>query len=378
MGRLSHPSTDSVASRRSFLAAMAAAGAAAQLGGNLLAQPAPAGGKKLGFAFVGIGSLCMHQLLPGIMKSRHARPVALVSGHPDKARQQAQKYGVDPKKIYNYENFDSIKDNPEIDVVYVVLPNSMHAEYTIRAARAGKHVLCEKPMAVSVTECEQMIDACKTAGKLLQIGYRLHFEPNTLACIDALKKQEAGPLQIITAGAGFTIGDPAQWRLKRALSGGGCLMDIGIYALNAARYLSGEEPVELTAQTYADRNDPRFKEVEQHCNFQLRFPSGVLASCASSYNTGLNRFVGHCTKGYASLDPALSYNGVKFHIQRPGQPEQTPDLPDIDQFAAEMDAFCECIMHHTPSKAPGEEGLRDVRIMQAIYESAQTGKSVKL
>jgi len=320
----------------------------------------------------------MNQLLPGIVKSKHCKPVALVSGHPDKARQQAAKYGIDPKKIYNYENFDSIKDNPEIDVVYVVLPNSMHAEYTIRAARAGKHVLSEKPMAVSVTECQQMIDACKTAGRRLQVGYRLHFEPNTLACIDAIKKQRAGKLQIIEAGAGFTIGDPKQWRLKRALSGGGCLMDIGIYALNAARYLSGEEPSEVLAQTYANREDPRFREVEQHCDFQLRFPSGVLASCTSSYNTGLNRFIAHCTQGYCSLEPALSYNGVKFHIQPPGQKEQTPDLPDIDQFAAEMDAFALAIRDNTPSKAPGEEGLRDVRIMQAIYASAEAGKAIKL
>lgn len=375
--------------RRNFLthsaAGLAAAGAV-EWTPSARAQPQPdekagGAGKKLGYAFVGIGSLCMHQLLPGIAKCIHSRPVALVSGHPEKAKQQADLYGIDHKNIYNYENFDSIRDNPEIDVVYVVLPNSMHAEFTIRAARAGKHVLCEKPMAISSAECKQMIDACKIANRRLQIGYRLHFEPNTLACIDAIKNQEAGKLEIIEAGAGFSIGDPAQWRLKRALSGGGCLMDIGIYALQAARYLSGEEPTDVMAQTWADPNDPtgRFKEVEQHCNFQLKFPSGVLASCTSSYATGLNRFVAHCSQGYCTLEPGLSYGGLKLHIKRPKtKEEETPILPEIDQFSAEIDAFSQCIVNNTPSRASGEEGLRDMQIMTAIYESAQSGKAVKL
>ncbi len=160
--------SSSSVTRRGFLAQSAAAmtvvGASA--GRLALADPdpaPPADQKKLGYAFVGIGSLCMNQLLPGIAKCTHSRPVALVSGHPEKAKAQADKHGIDPKHIYNYENFDSIKDNPEIDVVYVVLPNSMHAEYTIRAFQAGKHVLCEKPMAVKADECRQMIDAAKGA-----------------------------------------------------------------------------------------------------------------------------------------------------------------------------------------------------------------------
>ena len=337
----------------------------------------PAGGKKLGFCFVGIGSLCMNQLLPEIHETKHARPVALVSGHPEKAKQQAAKHGVDPKNIYSYENFDSIKDNPEIDVVYIVLPNSMHAEYTIRAAKAGKHVLCEKPMATRVEDCRKMIDACKQAGKLLQIGYRLHFEPNTLALIEAIKQQEAGAPKIMENGAGFSIGDPTQWRLNKQLAGGGCLMDIGIYALNAARYMTGEEPIEVRAMTHATKDDPRFKEVEEHCNFELRFPSGVLASCASSYGTGLNRFVAHCAKGWAMVDPALSYHGVKFSMQA-GKAEKKPEIPDIFQFAAEMDALCESIRQNQPSRAPGEEGLKDMQVIEAIYQAAESGQAVKI
>ena len=367
----------SMCSRRSFLARSSAAVAAASLVSRTFGQAQGEADQKLGFAFVGIGSLCMNQLLPEIHHCKYCKPVALVSGHPDKAHRQAQKHGIDPKHIYNYENFDTIKDNPEVDVVYVVLPNSMHMEYTIRAAKAGKHVLCEKPMANSAADCQKMIDACKQAGKKLQIGYRMQYEPNTLALIDAVKKQEAGALKLIENGAGFPIGDPTQWRLKRAMAGGGCLMDIGIYALNAARYISREEPVEVRAMTHATADDPRFKEVEEHCNFELRFPSGVLASCASSYSTGLNRFRAHCTNGWAECDPGLSYHGVKFRIERNGH-VQSPDLPDIFQFAREMDALAQCIMNNTDSHTPGEEGLKDLKVIEAIYESARTGNAVKL
>jgi predicted dehydrogenase len=155
-------------------------------------------------------------------------------------------------------------------------------------------------------------------------------------------------------------------------------MDIGIYALQATRYISGEEPVEVTAMTYANRSDPRFKEVEESCNFQLRFPSGVLASCVSTYAYGnVNHFRGYCTQGYAEVEPALSYHGVHFRMKK-GNQMVDPGLPDIDQFATEMDAFSECIMNNQPSRAPGEMGLQDMKIITAIYESARTGKTVKL
>jgi predicted dehydrogenase len=370
---------DRLTSRRAFVqaAGAAAVGAAMLRTPHVLGQDTTNGEKKLGFCFVGIGNLCMNQLLPEIHHCKYAKLVALVSGHPDKARQQAEKHGVPTKNIYNYDNYDSIKDNPEIDVVYIVLPNGMHAEYTIRAARAGRHVLCEKPMANSSEDCRKMIAACKAAGKLLQIGYRLHFEPNNLALIHAIQSGESGKLKIIENGAGFSIGDPTQWRLKKAMAGGGCMMDIGVYALNAARYMSGEEPVETRAMTHATKDDPRFKEVEEHCNFQLRFPSGVLASCASSYSTGLNRFTAHCTRGWAECDPGLSYHGNKFALNR-GRGVERPDLPDIFQFAAEMDAFCESILKHEPSRAPGEEGLKDLIAIEAIYKAAESGQAVKI
>jgi len=370
-------------SRRHFIASTAAAIGAASLArfgtSTSLAADAPTSqpSKPLGYAFVGIGGLTMGQLLPDIMKCKYCKPVALVSGHPDKARAQALKYGIDQKNIYNYDNYDSIKDNPDIDVVYIVLPNGMHAEYTIRAFQAGKHVLCEKPMANTVAECQQMIDAGKKAGKKLQIGYRMHWDAPTLACIESLRKGAIGKLQIINAATGYVSGDPTQWRLNRKLAGGGCLMDIGIYSLSAARYFSGEEPTEVVAQTYQDTSDPRFKEVEQHCDFQLKFPSGVMASCMGSYNVSFNRYTVWGNRGCCLIDPGSPYHGVKYSIDTGRGPVPQP-VADVDQFAGEMDGFTQAIAGTAPFKAPGEEGLQDMRIIEAIYKSAQTGQAVKL
>ena len=365
-------------SRRKFLGtSLATLGAAslAQLGvTSLLAEET---NKTLGFAFVGLGEFARGHLLPGIRRCKLCKAVALVSGHPEKAAAMASEYGIDARNIYNYDNYDSIKDNPQIDVVYVVLPNGMHAEYTIRAFQAGKHVMCEKPMANTAEECRAMITAGQKAGKRLQIGYRMHWDSPTLACIDALRRGEIGAIQIIETETGFTIGDPTQWRLNRKLAGGGCLMDIGIYSLSAARYLSGEEPTEVFAHTYQDTNDPHFKEVEQHCDFQMKFPSGVLASCLSSYNTNLNRYVVHGRGGQCVLEPGQSYNGVKFRMSH-GRALELVDVAEADQFVGEMDGFSQAINGNGPFKATGEEGLQDMRIIEAIYESARSGKSVKV
>src|SRR4051794_35649581 len=252
--------------RRSFLNIVGKGVAAGRVAANLLrtagAQlrvPDPPG-RKLGWAIVGLGSLAINQILPGFSQCEKARVVALVSGHPEKAAKLAVRYGVDPKRIYNYENYDTLRDNPEIDVIYVVLPNGMHAEYTIRAVKAGKHVLCEKPMANTPEDCQAMIVAASAAKRKLMIAYRLHYEPLTLKAIELCRSPEAvGTIKQITAEGGFNIGDPTQWRLNRKLAGGGSLMDIGIYALNATRYLSGEEPTEVIAQSYTTPNDVRFK-----------------------------------------------------------------------------------------------------------------------
>jgi predicted dehydrogenase len=357
------------------MATSAAAAAAVRIG---RAQTQPQENRTVGFALVGIGTLTMGQLLPAFAQCKLARPVALVSGHPEKANQQASRYGINPKYIYNYENFDSIKDNPEVDVVYVVLPNGMHAEYTIRAAKAGKHVLCEKPMANSVAECQAMIDACKAAGRKLMIAYRLRYEPLTRKAIELAQSAEAvGTIKQITAQAGFNIGDPTQWRLNRKLAGGGSLMDIGIYALQAVRYLSGQEPVEIMAMSYSTPDDPRFKEVEETISFELRFNSGIVASCLSTYGFGCNRYRVYGTRGQIESEPFLSYQGNRLWQNR-GRERQELQIEPANHFASEMDHFAQCVLNGENSLTPGEEGLRDLKYMMAAYESARTGRAISV
>ena len=375
---------DSGISRRGFvgklgqsLLAANAAGALLKSASAELAVPDPPG-KKLGWAIVGLGSLSINQILPAFAKCEKSKVVALVSGHPDKANRLALRYGVSSKNIYNYQNYDSIKDNPEVDVIYVVLPNGMHAEYTVRGFQAGKHVLTEKPMANTPAECQQMIDAARKADRKLMVAYRCQYEPYNQEAIRIARSHEMGPTQMILADAGFNMGDPRQWRLNRQLAGGGSLMDIGIYALNASRYLTGEEPAEVNAMMYSTPGDPRFKEVEEHINFQLRFPSGVLANCSSSYgyfHQSHFRVMG--TDARLCMDPATWYSGLRLWIERGNEIDQR-DLPVVDHFATEMDHMSDCVIQNKQPLTPGEEGLRDLTIMAAIYEAAKAGKTVKL
>jgi len=346
--------------------------------GALGAQGAPgAAPRKIGYAIVGLGRISMGQFLPAFARSERARPTALVSGDPAKARKIADQYGINPKHIYDYKSFDALRDNSDVDALYIALPNSMHAEYTIRGVKAGKHVLCEKPMANTPADCDHMIAEARAAKRLLMIAYRLRYEPYTQALIKIARDKEVGPLKVVLADAGFNIGDPKQWRLNRQMAGGGSLMDIGIYALNAARYITGEEPTEVNAMSYTTPGDERFKEVEETINFQLRFPSGVLANCTSSYGASLNRFRGVTERGWFELEPALSYSGLRMRVSRPGAIEERMH-PVRDHFAAEMDHFAECVQTGKPPLTAGEEGLKDLRIMMAIYEAAKAGKTIRL
>jgi len=271
-----------------------------------------------------------------------------------------------------------IKENPEVDIIYIVLPNSMHAEYTVRGLQAGKHVLTEKPMANTPAECQQMIDASRKADRKLMVAYRCRYEPYNREAIRIARTREIGTIKVILADAGFNIGDPNQWRLRKEMAGGGSLMDIGIYALQAARYLSGEEPTEVNALMYSTPGDPRFKEVEEAINFQLRFPSGVLANCTSSYGYAWqSHYRVVTTEGWLEMDPATAYRGLHMRVHRENRIEEK-DLPEVDHFAAEMEHFSECVMENKEPLTPGEEGLRDLRIMRAIYEAANTGRTVRL
>lgn len=372
--------------RRGFLSKVGQSLAVASAAGTLLKEaaarqtlvvPDPPG-KKLGWAIVGLGSLSINQILPAFTKCEKSKAVALVSGHPDKANKLAARYGVNPKNIYNYQNYDSIKDNPEVDVIYIVLPNSMHAEYTIRGFQAGKHVLTEKPMAGTPADCQQMIDAGRKADKKLMVAYRCRYEPYNVEAIRIARSGELGPTQVILADAGWYATNPDQWRLKKELACGGSLMDIGIYALNASRYLSGEEPTEVNAMIYNAPGDPRFKEVEETINFQLRFPSGAIANCTSSYGyypTSRYRVVG--TQGWLEMDPATWYSGLRMRVgSKNGIVEK--EQPTRDHFTLEMDHMSQCVMENKEPLTPGEEGLRDIKLMMAIYEAAREGKTVKV
>jgi predicted dehydrogenase len=377
-------SKDSEITRRGFVTGVVQGLVAGNVAGMLLKDasaqlvvPDPPG-KKMGWAIVGLGSLSIHQILPAFAQCEKSKVVALVSGHADKANKLALRYGVNPKNIYNYQNYDSIKDNPDVDVIYIVLPNGMHAEYTVRGLQTGKHVLCEKPMANTPGECQQMIDAGRKANSKLMVAYRCRYEPYNREAIRIARAQELGPTQMILADAGFAIGDPTQWRLNKQLAGGGSLMDIGIYALNASRYLTGEEPAEVKAMIRSTASDPRFKEVEEHVTFQLRFPSGILANCSSSYgyfHQSHYRVLG--TEARLEMDPATWYSGLRMWIERGSTIEQR-DLPEIDHFASEMDHMSDCVVRDREPLTPGEEGLRDLTIIRAIYEAAESGKTVKL
>lgn len=370
--------------RRTFLAnagkTLVAANLAGALAKDVAAQlkvPDPPG-KKLGWAIVGLGSLSINQILPAFAKCEKSRVVAFVSGHPDKANKLAMRCGVDPKNIYNYQNYDSIRDNPEVDIIYIVLPNGMHAEYTIRGFQAGKHVLCEKPMANTPADCQAMIDAGHKADRKLMVAYRCRYEPFNREMIRMARSQELGPLKVIICDTGFHIGDPTQWRLNKALAGGGSMMDIGIYSLQAARYISGEEPNEVNAFMYSTPGDEHFKEVEETVMFQLKFPSGVHANCSSSYGyASQSRFRAVTTQGWFELEPGQAYTGLRMRVNR-GNTLEEVKLPELDHFAAEMDHMSDCVMQNKEPLTPGEEGLRDLKLITAIYEAARSGRTVKV
>jgi len=364
-------------SRRRFLQSAGVAAAAVALAPHARGQDTSQ--KKIGYAIVGLGRFGAGQLLRSLPECKLARPAALVSGSPDKARQLAQKYGIKESSIYNYENFDKIADNADVDVVYVVLPNSMHHEYTIRAAKAGKHVFCEKPMANTVKECEEMIAACKAANKKLAIGYRLRYEPTHMRAIEIVQKQEFGRPRVIESVHAFNIG-PNEWRTDKKLAGGGPVMDLGIYCINACRYLSGEEPVQVNAITYQPKDDPRFTTTEAQMVFNMKFPSGLLAYCSTSYaHHGANRFHMMAERAEIVMNPAFSYGGLKLTVRGGGGDKGGPiETPQINQFCAEMDHLAECIRDNKDPRTPGEEGLRDMKVIEKLYESAQSGKTVEV
>ena len=328
-------------------------------------------GRKLGWCIVGLGRISMGHFMPGVSLSKTGKITALVSGHREKAEKQAAMYDVPSPSIYSYENYDEIAQNKDIDAVYIALPNSMHAEYTIRAAKAGKHVLCEKPMATSIADCKAMIEACQKHKVKLMIAYRCQYNALHLKAIELIRSGALGQVQIIEAGFGFNI-KAGEWRLDRKLSGGGPLLDVGIYCLNASRYLTGEEPTDIKANSSVIDHDGRFDTVEENDGWTLKFPSGILASCNTTYGAnGANFFKVHGSKGTMWMEPAFNYDGMHLMARLESGPIDEPETAhDPVDFTNQADYFADCVWNNREPKTDGEEGLRDTTYMSQIYQSA--------
>lgn len=345
--------------------------------------PAPLDpGSRVGFAIVALGRISLEQVLPAFAECRLARPVALVSGSPAKARLVAAQYGIPEAAVHSYDGLERLRGDPAVRAAYIALPNGMHHEFTLRAAAIGLHVLTEKPMANSARECREMIAACDAARVRLMVAYRCQYEPFNRAAIALTRVGELGRLRFIEATNLQANGPGPQWRYSRALAGGGALPDIGLYCLNATRYLTGEEPSEVTAQLHSPPEDPRWREVEESCAFTLRFPSGVIAQCLTSYGAyqskGLRlRF----EAGGIEMPDAFAYRGQRLFVGRKsgGLPvREERRVTPRNQFALEIDHFARCIREGVRPHTPGEEGLQDQLLMEAIYRAASERRPVAL
>ena len=381
--RMSSNDTTRPASRRRFLAAGAALGAT--LGLSKLGLAAQDDDQKVGFAVVGLGGYAMGQILPNFASTKHCKPVALVTGDPDtKGKKVADQYGISHDRVCTYAQMaERFKDDDAIQVVYVITPTGLHLRDTLAGFAAGKHVLCEKPMASDEHECDRMIAAAVDAGKKLMIGYRCQYEPYNLRAIEWARDRKFGPVRHVDATISFNTGDKLTWRNDPALNGGGGpLMDLGIYSLQAARYIVGEEPTSLTATVYRPQDDKRFPPgVESRVAWTFQFPGGATAACATAWDmAGTNRYRVICEKGVYELDPATGYGGHRlFTVAGQGRRDEVTDLPkDSNQFAAMLDHMAKCVRNDQQPKTPGEEGRRDVYLMTRIYDAGRTGEAIKL
>jgi len=368
-------------SRRSFLASMGAGISTAAVATTLPLRSSflpsaftPYNGPRLRVALCGLGQYAGY-LASGMQESKYCQLTGIVTGTPAKAAIWQKQYNIPAGNIYNYQNFDAIADNKEIDLIYIVLPNTMHKEYVIRAAKAGKHVITEKPMATSAADAAAMIKACADAKVQLGVGYRLHYEPYNMEMKRLGQEKVFGPVRLIEASLGYKVDDPMQWRLKKAMSGGGPLMNLGVYCVQASRYILGEEPVAVTAQFNPAIRPEMFTEVEASITWQLNFPSGAVSNSTSSYNANIDRLYASADNGFFQLAPAISYGPFRGRTSK-GE----LSFPDINQQAAQMDGIAQRLLQNKPLPAhiSGEEGLRDMRIMDAIYAAANSGTKISL
>jgi glucose-fructose oxidoreductase len=355
--------------RRDFLRTGAGLASVAAFSPYVIAQSRPK--EKLGVALVGLGYYSTDLLAPALQLTQNCYLAGIVTGTPAKAEAWKKKYNIPDKNIYSYQTFDQIANNPDIDVVYVVLPPSMHREYVVRAARAGKDVWCEKPMAPTVKDCEAMIKACADNKKSLAIGYRCQHDPNTQAFMRIAREKPMGNIQLVTCAAGYVDNRTDHWKQKKEM-GGGVMGDMGVYSIQGARLATGEEPMLVTAHHFTNRPEI-YKNVDETTMYQLHFPSGAMANCTASFGMNMNFLKVNYQKGSLHMEPFSSYNGNKG----------TSSLGEIhykidNQQARQMDEDARAIMDHKPLQVPGEEGLRDIRVVEAIYEAARTGKAIRI
>jgi len=325
---------------------------------------------QLGVALMGLGYYSTDLLAPALQLTKHCKLTGIITGSEEKATAWQRQHHLADKNIYHYDNFDTIANNPDIDVVYVVLPPFLHKDFTLRAAAAGKHVWCEKPMAMTEQECRLMIEGCKKNKVQLTIGYRMQHEPNTQEIIRYGREKTFGQVKFVTASAGFRAGWQKwsdHWKMERS-KGGGAMFDMGVYSLNAARYAVGEEPVAVMAQEKT--SDPeRFSKADETTLFQLEFPGGALANCMTSFGMNINTLEVTTQNGWYRLQPFQAYNQVKGSNSKGG----IIDHFIQNQQTKQMDDNALAILNNTLVLVPGEEGLRDIRVVEAIQKSAREG-----
>ncbi len=328
--------------------------------------------ESLGVALVGLGYYSTDLLAPALQLTKHCTLKGIVTGSPWKIPIWQQKYGIKDANVYNYENMHQIANNPDIDIIYIVLPTGLHSKYSVIAAEAGKHVWCEKPMARTAKECQAIIDACRSNKVKLSIGYRMQHEPNTKTIIQYAKSKPFGKIQTLVAEAGYFDGRSDHWKQNKAL-GGGAMYDMGVYPLNAARYATGEEPIAVTA-SHSTNRPTIYYEVDETTEFRLEFPSGAIAQGATSLGKSMNTLRMTCEQGWYELAPFQSYSGIRGKASDGSRFQKK--VPN--QQARQMDDDAIAIKENNDVLVPGEEGLRDIRIVEAIYQAAKTEKRVEL
>ena len=328
--------------------------------------------KKLGVALVGLGNYSTRMLGPALKETTNCFLSGVVTGTPEKATKWAKEYNLKDGNIYNYENYNDIISNPDIDIIYVVLPNSMHAEYSIRALEAGKHVICEKPMSLNSHEAQEMIAIAKRVDRKLAIGYRMHYDPYFIEAKRLGQQEIFGPVNYMECSLGYSFTPAANsWKLKKSM-GGGSLYNLGVYPIQSARHTKGAEPVYVTAQATTNRKEI-FKEVYENFTWQLEFADGALCNSYSGPTAPIDRLFAGCRDGFIELEPATNYTG-----QAGKSTEGVMNYPQVFQQKLQIDDFARCVLENEESIVSGEDGLKDMLVIDAIYEALNTGEKVKV